>query len=112
MDKDLQKKLRQRFPVLYRDLGKPDTSMAFGINCGNGWFDLLWRLSEDLENLDPGLVASQVKEKFGSLRFYLKQSDYGDDMLDQEKLITDERVWDRIIEAADESAETSEVSGK
>ena len=60
MDHELQEKLQQRFPVLYRDTGKPDTGMV----CGNGWFDLLWRLSEDLEKLNPALVASQVKEKF------------------------------------------------
>ena len=44
VDKELQQKLQRRFPVLYRDLGKPDTSMELGIACGNGWFDLLWRL--------------------------------------------------------------------
>ncbi len=99
MDKELQQKLQRRFPVLYRDLGKPDTSMELGITCGNGWFDLLWRLSEDLEKLDPNLVAAQVKEKFGSLRFYLRQSDIGDKKLDPAKLVRDERVWERIREA-------------
>lgn len=108
MDKELQEKLQQRFPLLYRNMGKPDTGMVWGIACGNGWFDLLWRLSEDLEKLNPALVASQVKEKFGTLRFYLKQSDHGDKVLDPEKLIKDERVWGRIREVEDESATVCE----
>ena len=89
MDKELQQKLQRRFPVLYRDLGKPGIAMELGIACGNGWFNLLWRLSEDLEKLDPNLVAAQVKENFGSLRFYLRQSDIGDKALDPAKLVRD-----------------------
>lgn len=103
MDTELQQKLQQHFPVLYRDLGRPDTSMAWGITCPNSWFDLLWRLSVDLEKLNPNLVASQVKEKFGTLRFYLRQSDYGDKTLDPAKLIMDERIWNKIREAEAES---------
>lgn len=92
MDEDLQQRLQQRFPVLYRDFGKIDTSMELGITCGNGYFDLLWHLFEDLEKLDPNLVAVQAKEKFGSLRFYLRQSEIGSKAINPAKLVKDERV--------------------
>lgn len=44
------------------------------VSCGDGWFDLLDALCESLqgetENGGPQVVAFQVKEKFGGLRFY------------------------------------------
>jgi hypothetical protein len=103
----VQEKVQQRFPVLYRNMGKHNTRMVWAspvAMCGNGWFDLIWRLSEDLEKLKLALFTSQVKEKFGILRFRLKQSDYADKVLDPAKLIKDERVLSRIREAEDESA--------
>ena len=44
-----------------------------------GWFDLIWKLCEDLEGMYKHLViipeepfqVLQVKEKFGGLRFYV-----------------------------------------
>lgn len=71
MDNQLDKTLCVAFPKLYkhRDGHVNDTCMAWGFTCGNGWFLILWELSEQLE--DMGCVASQVKEKFGGLRFYL-----------------------------------------
>lgn len=44
--------------------------MSWGFDCGDGWFLIVWQLSEQLEKL--GCVAAQVKEKFGLLRFYLE----------------------------------------
>ena len=45
-------------------------SLTFGIECGDGWFDLIDRLCKDIMRIDPTTVATQVKEKFGTLRFY------------------------------------------
>ncbi len=46
-----------------------------GFCCGDGWTDLLVRLVTRLEALilpgDPLPTPAQIKEKFGSLRFYL-----------------------------------------
>lgn|SRR5690348_16325696 len=42
--------------------------------CGDGWFHLIDELSKELEPLckeNPEYYASQVKEKFGTLRFYM-----------------------------------------
>ena len=49
--------------------------MCFGCECGDGWFMLLDELCSGLQwNTDkngyPQVVAVQVKEKFGGLRFY------------------------------------------
>ena len=53
--------------------------MPRGFTHDDGWFDLLWRLCEDLEPLvaefaaagGPKFEVLQVKEKFGGLRFYV-----------------------------------------
>lgn len=77
MTKELQQKLYDRFPVLYRqkDLPMTQTCMCWGIEVDDGWFDLIWMLSLALEDetKTTGAVieAVQVKEKFGGLRFYV-----------------------------------------
>ena len=70
MDSKLEQKLIKDFPRLYADCyGDPrQTCMAFGFECGDGWFDLIYELSKQLEG---HTVAAQVKEKFGGLRFYI-----------------------------------------
>jgi hypothetical protein len=49
------------FPKLY-------ANVRCGFYCPPGWVDIVWRLSEKLEPI--GVQCDQVKEKFGSLRFY------------------------------------------
>lgn len=70
-------------PLLYRLYGtETGWSIKYGFACGDGWFDILLRLSVKLEaELQAMLaagkrkqdlpVAEQVKEKFGKLRFYV-----------------------------------------
>jgi hypothetical protein len=72
------------FPHLYRDRHTDpytsDSSMGWGFCCGDGWFDLLWELSSQLERLIAQLPddqrdvtrAVQVKEKVGELRVYVR----------------------------------------
>jgi hypothetical protein len=51
----------------------------FGFECGDGWFDLLLELSEALEgeilkappDARGDVYATQVKEKYGTLRVYM-----------------------------------------
>lgn len=83
--------LVKHFPNLYQDYGcDPKRScMAFGFEVGDGWFDLIKELSEKLEPM--GVVAVQVKEKFGGLRFYVNHA-------------TD-AAWD-LIEEAEAKSET------
>lgn len=80
MDKELDDKLVRDFPNLYRDryASAQETCMCWGFP-QNGWFDLIYELSKKLELMilllpeaaRPHMKASQVKEKFGVLRFYM-----------------------------------------
>lgn len=66
--------------MLYTGRRKPMTEslMCFGWECGEGWYDILSELSYNLEELNLRfydkyrlrIEATQVKEKFGTLRFY------------------------------------------
>jgi hypothetical protein len=77
--------------------------MARGFEHDDGWFDLLWRLCEDLEPLvaefeqETGsqFEVLQVKEKFGGLRFYVNHAN--------------DSIRQRIGIAADESFHTCEI---
>jgi hypothetical protein len=73
---ELEEQLRAAFPQLYH------TEKGFYFECGDGWFTLLWHLSERLQDMivhvpppEQGeYYARQVKQKFGELRFYLSNS--------------------------------------
>lgn len=73
-------RLFERFDHLYRGRHLPDTQnlMCYGFCCGDGWFDLVWQLSEQIEaycqqhSEAADLMAAQVKQKLGELRFYVQ----------------------------------------
>lgn len=88
MKKELQDILVGKHPSMFRDIGGDQrvTCMAWGLECGDGWFSIIdclcsviQRTAENLKHRwsdkCPDLVfdvkAEQVKEKFGSLRFYI-----------------------------------------
>ena len=68
-----------QFPRLYRGWysSDPHRSMTYGFECGDGWFRLLYTLSQQIEAYcqqhpeAAELIAVQVKQKFGELRFYV-----------------------------------------
>jgi hypothetical protein len=78
MTPDLDKRLRSAWPLVFPKPLLNDEP----IRCGDGWFMLLWELCHDLEVLISGEAESQrdqyravqVKEKFGTLRFYLDKA--------------------------------------
>ncbi len=47
---------------------------GFGGSVGEGWLPILDRLAEDLVRMGWDRQLDQVKEKFGTLRFYLRAS--------------------------------------
>jgi len=106
MRADLDSALVRDFPLLYADRSAPmtQTCMCWGFP-GDGWEPLLRRLSEKLEPLIAALPegeygrprASQVKEKFGTLRFYMSSETA--------------EMSAAIREAEEESARTCEVCG-
>jgi len=94
MNKELQEKLFNSYPEIFRqkDLDKTETAMCWGVACGDGWYDLIDTLCENIQNRinninrlkkedEEKLIceAVQVKEKFGGLCFYTYG---GDDYID------------------------------
>ena len=81
MNRKLDEKLVKAFPNLYGDrhADMRSTAMCWGFDCSSGWFPLIWDLSKKLEAIISAMPeekrqyyrASQVKEKFGTLRFYM-----------------------------------------
>jgi hypothetical protein len=45
--------------------------MAFGRECDSGWNKLIDELVEKLNELPEEIYVTQVKEKYGTLRFYI-----------------------------------------
>jgi hypothetical protein len=83
MKKELQEKLVEKYPKIFSEVGEtPQKScMAWGICIGDGWYMLVDNLCNFLQstidlNKDtyPQVVAAQVKEKFGGLRFYVNSA--------------------------------------
>lgn len=73
MDQKLVKSLLEKYPLffpnIYGDYTK--TSLAFGLECGNGWFSIMEELCEKIASLgDIGFEFTQIKEKWGLLRVY------------------------------------------
>jgi len=63
-----------KYPLLFRDCKLPvsQSCMAFGIDTGDGWLQLIDQLSQELESTAKQVVwYAQIKEKFGTLRVYL-----------------------------------------
>ena len=70
--------LCNNYPMLFAQRHKDCsvTCMCWGFSCDSGWFHIINTLSAELENLNKNITggkieASQVKEKFGGLRFYI-----------------------------------------
>jgi len=73
-------KLTNSFPKLYPEFHplRPMKETPFFFECRDGWFALLWDLSVKLEAEIAAMddkqklpFTKQVKEKFGTLRFYM-----------------------------------------
>jgi hypothetical protein len=101
MKTELQQKLFEKYPKIFCDRTKPKTEscMCWGLEVGDGWYDLVNILCEaltytyttsiEVDEEDgkrlgikpysdsyyftvepPQVIATQVKEKYGTLRFY------------------------------------------
>jgi hypothetical protein len=58
MNEELDKKLVENFPLLYRDryASMQSTCMCWGFACSDGWFDIIWDLSSKLEPIIQGVI--------------------------------------------------------
>jgi len=76
MKKELELKLVELHPQIFRDYGgdMTQTCMHWGLMCGDGWYFLIHNLCKKLDEISSKtgviIIADQVKEKFGGLRFY------------------------------------------
>lgn len=82
MDKKLDDFLVKKYPKIFieRKLSKKESCMGRGFECEDGWFQLINNLCEMLQfetdnNKIKQVIAKQVKEKFGGLRFYSNVQD-------------------------------------
>jgi len=101
MDQELENKLYGKYPQFFvnKDKGIQSSCMAWGCECGNGWYEILasvcWMISQHernkednkkyLEKNDPERLVTlpeyfpvkfdQIKEKFGGLRIYYSGGD-------------------------------------
>lgn len=69
---------------------------------GPGWYELVLLLDSDLSKIDPDYTIQQVKEKFGTLRFYAQPSNERFDFPE---------FWGLIREAEDKSGTICEECG-
>jgi hypothetical protein len=91
MNEKLDEQLCQRYPkmMVNREKSMMETCMCWGFECGDGWFNILDQLMGNIQhhidwkNKNDEVVhqvtLDQVKEKFGTLRFYYTG---GDDYID------------------------------
>ena len=124
MNEKLQNDLVKAYPKIFKNIG-------FGIECNDGWYDLLdslcYRISihctaqntryivetdkyEFVVEGDPEymqVVAAQVKEKMGELRFYTD----GGDVTTEGMIQMAEQMSTRICELCGSPAKTSRDSG-
>ncbi|OYV28370.1 MAG: hypothetical protein B7Z79_13065 [Thiomonas sp. 20-64-9] len=76
MKKELDDLLCATYPKIFAERQKEGSLMHYGLTCGDGWFNLIDGLCAYLQWLtddhgEPQVTATQVKEKFGQLRFYI-----------------------------------------
>ena len=97
---------KTRFPLCFERTG---SCMEFGIQHHSGWNSIIERLLAKIEahlaekyaagfrDPDYGFQIDQIKEKFGTLRFYVCGAD--------------DQIFQWIVEAERETAHTCEVCG-
>jgi len=154
---ELEQKLFAKYPKIFRDANKSpqESCMAFGLEVGDGWYDLIDVLCEaltytyttsiEVDEEDgkrlgiepytykdgkiiyffkvnpPQVVADQVKQKFGTLRFYyhLEYDEGNTSLVETKKYPKLDAInkryadyFDGIVHFADiASGRTCEVSG-
>jgi hypothetical protein len=101
MNAELEQQLYDKYPTLFcnKDKSIQESCMAWGIECNNGWYELLssvcWRISQHEQNITDRIRIrntnskendqsdldyipvkfDQIKEKFGGIRIYYTGGD-------------------------------------
>ena len=121
MNKEHTEHLLNTYPELFKHRENLQASlMGFGFECDDGWFELIDNLCRDITNwylenetrhysedyetyeikkgIPPQFFVTQVKEKFGGLRFYIGGAPM--------------EIHDMITEAEEKSYKICEICGK
>lgn len=119
MKDELEKKLAEAFPFMQiketleeQEAGGRicDLYGAFGCECGDGWYELLYGLCGEIteaykkHSAPMDIVIDQIKEKYGTLRFYYHLSQNDSDLRRE--------ISDIVIKWEKKSAEICERCGK
>ena len=94
MRQELDAQLCEKYPkmMVNRNKSMMETTMCWGFECGDGWFKILDSLMSNIQHYTdwnndnfakgykqykqvPQVTLDQVKEKFGTLRFYYTGGD-------------------------------------
>ena len=109
-DANFDEDFMSRFPILFQERKQSmnQTCMCWGIDCPEGWYHIIEQLCTALEfyNIDIGskyglaIVAEQVKEKFGTLRFYytVREVDKDGNAMDYCELSADDNKCRAVID--------------
>lgn len=76
MNPEKEEKLVEKYPKIFKDVhdrkGPRESLMCFGMECGDGWYEVLDELCSDISKVTDTVRATQVKEKYGRLEFYYR----------------------------------------
>ena len=113
------RKMCKKYPKMFRNRFKPmtETCMCWGFSVGPGWYKILEETCAKLQLLSDSFgiqaVAAQIKEKFGTLRFYfdIEQGDIVSVRKADREIVYD-IMHDVVTRAEEETAWTCEVCGE
>lgn len=105
MKQELNNKLVEQYPKIFSERfgDVTTTAMCWGFECGDGWYEIINNLCNKIQDYlssnpkVPQVIAKQVKEKFGGLRFYIEGGD--------------DKIYSFINEAEQLSYKTCEYCG-
>jgi len=114
-EQEFDKYMCEKYPKIFveRNLSPTESCMHWGFGIGPGWYKLLDKLCEKLtfieEQTGIEIIATQVKEKFGGLRFYvvLRGPSTADNIG-----VWEDIIYDVIAYAEQYSLSVCEICGK
>lgn len=112
------KDLIEKYPKIFKTDNQYTSFAQFGFECGDGWYNILDTLCNHIQthidnSLKLGITIeqvqiSQVKEKFGGLRFYYD----GGDKIIQNYVNFTEQLSEQICELSGEPGTIRNLHGR
>jgi len=116
---EFDKRMCETYPDIFRERNLPmsETCMCWGFDIGPGWYDIIEIACKQIKFISDQtgveIVAKQIKEKFGTLRFYIGVYWPKDSKISNEEIGITEDIIDTIINNAEMmSANTCEECGE